>query len=142
MAPGSSNTRPLNYVKKTTLVSSETHLHLLHRSAPRFRSCSTISTLLLTAAALLGPGGSGFGEAMAYSFDPNAGDEQQVRSFGVFRIEVLAKFRPMLQGTGLGYSLYWGYNANGTITSPLLQDKIGTVSCPPSGSLQVIQQNF
>jgi hypothetical protein len=118
-------------MKKTTLVSSETHLHPLRRSARKLRSCLAISTLLLTAAALLGPGGGGQRCAAQPNFPVNhLGNttpadyqwDEQTFSIGVAQIQVEPNFTNLFAPTTSSY-YYPGFSpSSGILTSPVMYD--------------------
>jgi hypothetical protein len=72
---------------------------------------------MLVAGGLLGAAGSGF----SGTFPSITTDEPITNSMGVFRILVLSKFQPMMDGTAGGNLPYYGYSASTTrFTSPIL----------------------
>jgi hypothetical protein len=78
------------------------------------------------AMALLGAAGTT--SLSAGNFPTVPTDEPPQTSFGLFTIQVLNKFQPMMAGTanGGGYQLYYGYGpSSGVFTSPLLYGASG-----------------
>jgi hypothetical protein len=109
-------------MKKTILVSSETHLHAVRRSARKLRSCLAMSTLLMTAAALLGPGG---GQRCAAQFFPPGPYQQDEVTFsiGVFQIQVDPNFAFLFAPVSPNTVYYPGYSpSSGVLTSPVMYD--------------------
>ena len=78
---------------------------------------SPILLAMLVAGGLFGAAGSGF----SGTFPSTATDEPITNSMGLFRILVLSKFQPMMDGTAGPYQPYYGYSASTTrLTSPIL----------------------
>ena len=96
------------------------------RRARDFRFASAVFRFAL-AVLLLGAAGGGFSRATAGSFPSlNATDEQNVQSFGLFKILVRQQYWGMMDGSAgpIGNnSQYYGYlGSTHRLTSPLLQD--------------------
>jgi hypothetical protein len=108
-------------MKKTMLVSFGSHLYPVRRSARQLRSRFAVSTLLLTATALLGPGG-GF-HAEAQSRFPQSAFAEKALTYACFQVTVRDEFNWLMDNPGgVGQIPYPGW-AKPHLISPGLQDQ-------------------
>ena len=124
---GASNNRNLKFMKMMMFVSSRSLLHPLRRSARKFRSSFGMPALLMTAAALLGPGGWQRCAAQFFPAIPTGASSyqysEQTFSIGVFQIQVDPNFGFLFAPDSTHTTYYPGYSpSSGVLTSPVMYD--------------------